>query len=334
VVVIFTLLGYLLYPLFFSRLKRSSARWSKVFSQPGLRTGPLLIGFFAGLVLAVLVLLAIFTTISMDYGILKLPPFRLAFGAIIAVVFGFIGALIGASYFSPPPPAEDPYKEFRRTAAPNLLDSSVLIDGRIYEVAAGGFLQGVLVVPDSILKELQSLADSADERKRLKGRRGLDMVNKLKGDSRLDCMVIDDSGFDWQARGADDHLIALAKAMAAQVVTNDSNLNRVASARDVRVVSLHELASAVKTNHLPGDFLELDISDRGKQRGQGVGYLPDGTMVVVEDGEAYIGKVRTIKLTSISQTQAGRLLFGRVDLAEGRGESNGHAGNGGGGAAR
>lgn len=331
VVVIFALLGYLLYPWYYRRLQHSSAQWSALFAQRSLRSGPLLIGFFAGLVLAVLVLLALFTTISMDYGILKLPPFRLAFGAIVTISFGFVGALIGASYFSPPPPPEDPYKDYRRAAAPSLLDSSVLIDGRIYEVAVNGFLQGALVVPKSVLDELHLLSDSGDERKRLKGRRGLDMVNKLKGDSRLDCMVIDDSGFDWVARGADDHLIALAKAMGANVVTNDSNLNRVASARDVRVINLHALANAVKTNHVPGDYLELDITDRGKQRGQGVGYLPDGTMVVVEDGEPHIGKVKTVKLTSISQTQAGRLLFGRVDLAEGGPSAERANGNGGGG---
>jgi uncharacterized protein YacL len=332
VVVVMGLIGYLFYPLMRRWLSRSSAEWSALFASRGVRAGPLLIGFFAGLVLAVILLLALFTSLSSSqYIFFGLAPFRLAFGAFITVAFGVTGALVGASYFSPPPPEKDPYEEYRRPAAPNLLDSSVLIDGRIYEVAINGFIQGVLVVPESVLKELQTLADSADERKRLKGRRGLDMVNKLKGDSRLDCMVIDDSAFDAQGRGADDHLLALAKSMGANVVTNDSNLQRVASARDVRVINVNALANAVKTNLVPGEYVEIDITDRGKQRGQGVGFLPDGTMVVVEDGEPFIGMVKTIKLTSISQTQAGRLLFGRVDLAEGRGgnhEGNGHGSNG------
>ncbi len=336
VVAVMGLLGYLFYPLHERWLRRSSTEWSAVFASRGVRTGPVLIGFFAGLVLAVVLLLALFTSLSSSqYIFFGLPPFRLAFGAFISVAFGVAGALIGASYFSPPPPPEDPFKQLRRPALPSLLDSSVLIDGRVYEVAVNGFLPGALVIPTSVLHELQALSDSADERKRLRGKRGLEMVTRLKGDTRLDLVVLDDSTLVPNARGTDDRLIALAMAIGAQVVTNDFNLNRVASAQDVRVININGLANAVKTTHLPGEFLELDISDRGKQRGQGVGYLPDGTMVVVEDGEPYIGQLRTIKLTSISQTQAGKLLFGRVDAAEGEfsngrppGNNGGHGGGG------
>jgi uncharacterized protein YacL len=334
VLVILGMVGYLLYPLYLKLLVRSTEQWGVIFAQRGLRTAPLLIGFFMGMILAVVVLLGLFTTVSTQYTFLSLPPFRLLFGAFVTIALGFGGSLVGASYFSPPPPEEDPYKEYRRPAAPSLLDSSVLIDGRVYEVAANGFITGVLIVPTSVLDELQALADSGDERKRGKGKRGLDMVNKMKGDPRLDLQIFDDSSFDRHGRGADEHLIRVAQAMGGQVVTNDYNLNRVASARDVRVINLNALANAVKTNHVPGDFIEIDIADRGKQRGQGVGYLPDGTMVVIEDGEPYIGKAKTIKLTSISQTQAGRLLFGRVDAAEGElgnGRVNGGHGNGGGG---
>jgi uncharacterized protein YacL len=299
-----------------------------MFTTRKLRAGPILVGFFAGMILAVLVLLALFTSVSSRYTSLDLPAFRLAFGTFVTLALGVSGALVGASYFSPPPPEQDPFEDYRRPAPPSLLDSSVLIDGRIYEVAANGFIGGCLIVTTSVLDELQALADSGDERKRGKGKRGLDLVNKMKNDTRLDLAVHDDSRFDRQARGADEHLILVAQAMGGQVVTNDYNLNRVATARDVRVINLNALANAVKTNHVPGDFIEIDISDRGKQRGQGVGYLADGTMVVIEDGEPFIGKAKTIKLTSISQTQAGRLLFGRVDAAEGDGGNGRHNGNG------
>jgi uncharacterized protein YacL len=128
--------------------------------------------------------------------------------------------------------------------------------------------------------------------------------------------IFDDSDLYDGARATDEQLIVVAQSMGAAVVTNDYNLNRVAAIRDVQVINLNALANAVKTRHVPGDMIEIHITDRGKQRGQGVGYLEDGTMVVVEDGEPYIRQTRTVKLTSVTQTVQGRLIFGRVDLAE------------------
>jgi uncharacterized protein YacL len=180
------------------------------------------------------------------------------------------------------------------------------------------------VIVGSVLRELQNLADSSDTKRRAKGRRGLELVRTMQEDPRMAVRVFDDSKLYETGRSTDEQLIHVARAMGGVVVTNDFNLNRVAAIHDVRVVNLNALANAIKTRLHPGDMLELEVIDRGKQRGQGVGYLDDGTMVVVEDGEPYIGQLRYVKLTSVTQTQQGRLMFGRVDLAEEDGDRNGH----------
>jgi len=315
VVLVFTLLGYLLYPLTLGGLRRLSGHLEQFTAGLEHRAAQATVGFFAGLVIAMVIMLAIFNTFSADFSFLSLGWFKLLFGAFIVVVLGLSGSLVGVAYFGPPR-QDDPYVDFRQPSAPKVVDTSVIIDGRIHEVAATGFLGGQLVITNSVLRELQYMADSADERKRTKGRRGLELVRKMQDDPRLDISVFDDSSFDHQAQSTDEQLILVAQAMSGMVVTNDYNLNRVAAIRNVRVININALANAVKTNHLPGDIIDIEIIDRGKQRGQGVGYLDDGTMVVVEDGESYIGKFKTLKLTSVSQTVQGRLLFGRVDLAE------------------
>jgi uncharacterized protein YacL len=315
VVLVFTLLGYLLYPLTLGGLRRVSGHLEVFTAGLEHRVAQATVGFFAGLVIAMVIMLAIFNTFSADFSFLSLGWFRLLFGAFIVVVLGLSGSLVGVAYFGPPH-QDDPFVELRKPSAPKILDTSVIIDGRIHEVSATGFLDGMLVVTNSVLRELQLLADSADERKRSKARRGLELVRKMQDDPRVVVRVYDDSSFDHQVQSTDEQLIVVAQAMNGIVVTNDYNLNRVAAIRNVRVINVNALANAVKTNHLPGDIIDIEIIDRGKQRGQGVGYLEDGTMVVVEDGEPYIGKLRTIKLTSVSQTVQGRLLFGRVDLVE------------------
>jgi uncharacterized protein YacL len=315
VVVVFALLGYLLYPLILLLLIRLSAHLERLTAGLEERTAQATVGFFAGLVIAMVTLLAVFSTFSAEYSILSLGWFRLLFGAFVVVVLGLAGSLAGVAYFGPQR-EPDPYAELRQPAPPKLLDTSVIIDGRVHEISAIGFLTGMLVVPNSVLRELQIMADSADERKRTKGRRGLELVRKMQDDPRLNVRVFDDSSFDDQVKGTDEQLIVVAQSLTGTVVTNDFNLNRLAAIRGVRVMNVNALANAVKTNHLPGDEIDIHIIDRGKQRGQGVGYLDDGTMVVIEDGEPHIGKRKQIKLTSVSQTVQGRLLFGRVDLIE------------------
>lgn len=313
-IALLTMLGYMAYPLTLRYIEHSVDTWVAVYAQAERRSQTLLIGFFAGLIISVLVLLALFTTFST--GPLADPIFRLIFGAFFVVALGTAGSLVAVNYFGPGPRRVDPYREFRELAKPKVLDTSVLIDGRVQEVAATGFLDGTLVVTNSVLREMQALADSSDGRKRDKGRRGLELVHTMQEDPRLNVRIFDDSDLHDGARATDDQLIVVAQAMGAAVVTNDYNLNRVAAIRDVQVINLNALANAVKTRHVPGDMIEIHIADRGKQRGQGVGYLEDGTMVVVEDGEPYIRQTRTIKLTSVTQTVQGRLIFGRVDLAD------------------
>lgn len=316
VVLILILIGYALHPLMLVSIERAGRSWSEFFAGPEPRTNQAVIGFFAGLIVAIVLLLAIFNVFAQGESAFSSPPVRLLFGTFVVIVLGLAGTLIGVTYFAPPSLANDLYAEFRRLQPPHLLDTSVVIDGRIQDVVASGFIGGTLVVTNSVLRELQNMADSADERKRAKGRRGLELLRKMQDDPRLDVRVFDDLGFDVQAHGTDEQLILVAQAMGGVVVTNDYNLNRVAAIRDVRVININALANAVKTNHLPGDTIEVYIIDRGKQRGQGVAYLDDGTMVVVEDGEPHMRQTKLVKLTSVTQTVQGRLIFGRVDLVE------------------
>ena len=316
VVLLMTALGYALYQLVYRLLLRVAAQWEQFSLGPEPRVAQAVVGFLSGVILSIVILLAIFTTFGGAHSILSNPAFRLLFGTFMVGVLGFAGALTGVAYFAPPQRDTDPFAEFRLQEEPRILDTSVIIDGRLLEVAATGFLGGTLVITSSVLRELQSMADSGDERKRAKGRRGLELVRKLQEDPRSRVRIYDDSRYDSQAHGTDEQLILVAAAMDGVVATNDYNLNRVAAIRDVRVININALANAVKTNLLPGDIIEIHVADRGKQKGQGVGYLDDGTMVVVEDGEPYIKHTKVIKITSVTQTVQGRLIFGRVDAAE------------------
>jgi uncharacterized protein YacL len=320
VVAVFSMLGYLLYPLTLRLLDRLSTQLETLTGSMEQRSIPATIGFFAGILAAIVIILAIFNTFS--EGILSLQWFRLLFGAFIVIVLGFSGLLVGVAYFGPQPQKLDPYSGYRRPSHIKVLDTSVIIDGRVRDVAQAGFLDGALIVTNSVLRELQNMADSSDDRRRAKGRRGLELLRTMQDDNRIDVQVFDDSDFDAQAHSTDEQLIVLAQEMGGLVVTNDYNLNRVAAIRDVRVININALANAVKTNHLPGDIIDIAVVDRGSQKGQGKGYLEDGTMVVIEDGEPFIGKVKTIKLTSVTQTVQGRMLFGRVDAVNGQGNGS------------
>jgi uncharacterized protein YacL len=205
-----------------------------------------------------------------------------------------------------------PYVEFAkqmRGVRPLLLDSSALIDGRIVDVAEVGMIQAPIIVPRFVLAELQLLADSSDRMKRARGRRGLDIVTRLQKAPRLDVSVDD---FATAGKGVDSALVEVASALNAVIVTTDTGLGRVAKIQSIPILNVNDLANALKPNVIPGESLTLQVMKQGEQAGQGVGYLDDGTMVVVEDGARWIGKVVTISVTSSMQTSAGRLIFGRV----------------------
>ena len=190
-----------------------------------------------------------------------------------------------------------------------LLDTSVIIDGRIADVSRTGFIQGTMLVPRFVLNELQHIADSADALRRNRGRRGLEMLNKLQKDSTVP-ILITDMDIDG-VREVDDKLVLLAKQLHCAIVTNDYNLNRVAELQGVTVLNINELANAVRAIFLPGENLEVKVIQEGKELGQGVGYLDDGTMVVIEDGRRDIGRTVLLTVTKVLQTAAGRMIFAR-----------------------
>jgi uncharacterized protein YacL len=191
-----------------------------------------------------------------------------------------------------------------------ILDTSVIIDGRIADVAETGFLTGSLIIPQFILRELQQVADSPDSSKRQRGRRGLDMLNRLQNNSSLDIQIVET---DFPAvREVDLKLIELGKQLDAVIVTNDFNLNKVSQLRGVSVLNINELANALKPVVLPGEAMRVFILKEGKEYNQGVAYLDDGTMVVVDNARRLIGKNADIAVTSVLQTTAGKMIFGRL----------------------
>ncbi|MFO0830345.1 MAG: hypothetical protein U0637_00750 [Phycisphaerales bacterium] len=205
-----------------------------------------------------------------------------------------------------------PYVEFAkqlRGVRPVLVDTSALVDGRIADIAATNFVQSPLVVPRFVVQELQTLADSADALKRSKGRRGLDVITRLQRLGTVD-VSIDDTYVAGKA--VDQMLVELARSTQAMVLTSDVGLARVASINSVTVLNLNDLSNATRLSLVPGEALTLRLMKPGEQRGQGVGYLPDGTMVVAEDGGNRIGETVTMTVTSSLQTSAGRLIFARI----------------------
>jgi len=191
-----------------------------------------------------------------------------------------------------------------------LLDTSVIIDGRIADISQTGFIHGTIVIPRFVLNELQHIADSPDVLRRNRGRRGLDMLNKLQKESRVP-IRISDSDFP-DVREVDNKLVRLAKDLGCPVITNDYNLNRVAELQGVKVLNINELANAVKTVVLPGESIAVNIIQEGKELGQGVGYLDDGTMVVIEDGRRHIDQTIEVTVTRVLQTVAGRMIFAQL----------------------
>ncbi len=193
--------------------------------------------------------------------------------------------------------------------ADKILDTSVIIDGRIADICKTGFVEGPLIIPEFILEELRHIADSADELKRNRGRRGLDILKQIQKDSEIDVEIVN-RDFE-EIPEVDSKLVKLARIMDGRIITNDYNLNKVAELQGVRVLNINELANAVKPVVLPGEEMEVELIKEGKEEGQGVGYLDDGTMIVVDEGINYIGENIEVLVTSILQTAAGRMIFAR-----------------------
>jgi uncharacterized protein YacL len=233
------------------------------------------------------------------------------FHSIILLVFPYLGIVMGArkgEWLEP----QRLVALFRNTGPAKryrILDTSVIIDGRIADVCETGFLDGTLVIPQFVLKELQLVADSSDSLKRNRGRRGLDILQKIQKMAGVDVMISD---IDFpEVREVDLKLIELGRSLQGKIVTNDFNLNKVAQLRGVEVLNINELANALKPVVLPGEFMKVFILKEGKEYNQGVAYLDDGTMVVVDNARRMIGKNIDVVVTSVLQTTAGKMIFGR-----------------------
>jgi uncharacterized protein YacL len=209
-----------------------------------------------------------------------------------------------------------PYVEFAKEVKglkPYVLDTSVVIDGRIADVVETRVIDNQLIMPQFVIAELQAIADSGDKLRRNRGRRGLDILNRLRSDPKVDLMIFDRELPEFAGQPVDQKLVLLAKHLEGKVVTNDYNLNKVAKLHNVGVINLNDIANSLKPVFLPGELIEVRIVKVGEEMGQGVGYLEDGTMVVIEGGRDHIGKQVLAIVTSVLQTSAGRMVFGRYD---------------------
>lgn len=202
--------------------------------------------------------------------------------------------------------------ELDRLAKRKILDTSVIIDGRILDIAKTGFLEGVLILPRFVLIELQAVADSTDPARRTRGRRGLDVVNALQDIATLNIEIFEENLKRLKVGSVDEGLVAMAIKIDADILTTDYNLNKIAQIQGVTVLNVNDLANALKPMLLPGETITVDVIREGKEVHQGVGYLDDGTMLVVEDGEHFIGKRVEVVVTSMLQTSAGRMVFGKI----------------------
>ncbi len=209
-----------------------------------------------------------------------------------------------------------PYVEFAKEVKglkPYVLDTSVVIDGRIADVVETRVIDNQLVMPQFVIAELQAIADSNDKLKRNRGRRGLDILNRLRSDPKVDLMIYDRELPEFAGQPVDQKLVLLAKHLEGKVVTNDYNLNKVAKLHSVGVINLNDIANSLKPVFLPGEVVDVRIVKAGEEAGQGVGYLEDGTMVVIEGGRDHIGEQVFAVVTSVLQTSAGRMVFGRYN---------------------
>lgn len=250
----------------------------------------------------------------------------------IYLMLGFLGVVIGtkkgtevinqsfAKMVQTPAKAEkkeeNPYaysdKDKKKQRVPKILDTSVIIDGRVLEIMKTGFLEGPIVIPEFVLHELRHIADSSDSLKRTKGRRGLDILNKIQEGYGIEIYNTDGEKALAEIPEVDVKLLKLAQMIKGKVVTNDFNLNKVATIKEVPVLNINELANAMKPMVIPGESMTVSLIKQGKDHSQAVAYLDDGTMIVVENGRKMIGQTVEIIVTSVLQTAAGRMIFGKV----------------------
>jgi uncharacterized protein YacL len=270
--------------------------------------GASLLGGAIGAVWGIILGLLLFTGVSQ---FVSSPEISAAAYSFLMILFALIGIQLGAAAG----------RQFRRRgegAAPTagavvgILDTSVIIDGRIADVCETGFLSGDLIIPQFVLQELQTIADSSESTKRTRGRRGLDILNKMQKQSSVG-IIIESKDYP-SMKDVDQKLIALAKETGHPLLTNDFNLNKVAEVHAIKVLNVNQLANALKPIVLPGENMKVQVIKEGKEPGQGVAYLDDGTMVVIDNGRRFMGRTIEVTVTSVLQTTAGRMIFAVVKV--------------------
>ena len=263
-----------------------------------------LIGFFVALTIAKTISSALFWADTAN-------PLVQFMHSLVIVVLPYLGLVVGTrkGEWLEPSKLRSLFKDIRPQKQYRILDTSVIIDGRIADIVETGFLGGTLVVPQFVLKELQYVADSSDPLKRNRGRRGLDILHRIRKMAGVE-VIISDVDFP-NVKEVDLKLIELARMIVGRIVTNDFNLNKVAQLRGVDVLNTNELANALKPVVLPGELMKVFVVKEGKEYNQGVAYLDDGTMVVIDNARSRIGRNLDIVVTSVLQTTAGRMIFGR-----------------------
>jgi len=274
------------------------------------------IGLIFGLLVAFLV------STALSYA--KVPILNAAAPILLTLLFGYLGFQVGFKkrdellglFGKGTSKKKMTDEESEKTAAQSLkiLDTSVIIDGRVADICQTGFLEGTIVIPRFVLEELQHIADSSDILKRNRGRRGLDILNRIQKELAIKVEIYEGDFEDIQE--VDSKLVKLAKLTNGILVTNDFNLNKVCELQNVAVLNINDLANAVKPVVLPGEELTVQVIKDGKEYHQGVAYLDDGTMIVVEEGREYIGKRIEVLVTSVLQTSAGRMIFAKPKLLE------------------
>lgn len=310
---------YLISPWIINRGKQSTRKVENMLQK--IPTSEIIIGSL-GLIIG----LIIANLISGPLRLLQISWLTSIISALLYVVLGYLGISIAtkkkddlANIFSflkkinIKDKDKDRISKIEHKVQPKILDTSVIIDGRIADIVKTGFVEGPLIIPNFVLEELRHIADSSDGLKRNRGRRGLDILNKIQNDTNIPVEIIE-KDFD-DVSEVDTKLLKIAQLLGGKVVTNDYNLNKVAEFQRVPVLNINELANAVKPIVLPGEEMIVTVIKDGKETGQGVAYLDDGTMIVVDGGRKFIGETITVVVTSVLQTAAGRMIFAKPKSA-------------------
>ena len=314
---VFAMIFYMTVPWLISKVRDSAKLVDKEISkypQSDILLGT--VGLIVGLIIAYLIVGGIGTFIN-------IPLIAAIISITVYIFMGYLGVRVGlksrdelfnVNKLSKITSAINREKQSKKETtekqnSPKVLDTSVIIDGRIADICKTGFIEGKLVIPRFVLNELQHIADSSDDLKRVRGRRGLDILNLIQ--KELDIEVeISDVDFE-DIPEVDSKLLKLAQVIGGKVVTNDFNLNKVAQFQGVEVLNINELANAVKPVAIPGEHMRAQVVKEGKEQNQGIAYLDDGTMIVVDGGKKHIGETINVLVTSVLQTPAGRMIFGK-----------------------